>query len=281
MTKDQGHFILFLDFDGVLHPAQLDPERPLFCRMGSLEHLMQRIPGLRIVVSSSWRETRSLKALRELFPASVRNRVIGRTPVQVPVELLPTRLWSYVREAECTAWMRRRSHLVGVPPGSDAWMALDDESWRFSPDCAHLVLTDGRVGLTDEAVEELIGRAAVFGARPIEPRRTGAPHRTNREAEMHGEPGQCLWTVWADYFATGEGRTFFGHISHARNEDEARTQFARAFDPFFLQGAGSSKGVVRNEVTHQLWSEQALKWLESLERRGNVEATSRIHINLS
>ena len=92
---------------------------------------------------------------------------------------------------------------------------------------------------------------------------------------------QCLWTVWADYFATGEGRTILGLICSASSPQDARQRFGEVFDPFYVPGCDVEKGVVRNEATQFLWSSAALTALEELGPRASVEATSRIHCNLS
>jgi hypothetical protein len=46
--------ILFLDFDGVMHPASYSKARQSFCYAPWLEAVVAKHP-LRIVVSSSWR----------------------------------------------------------------------------------------------------------------------------------------------------------------------------------------------------------------------------------
>ena len=91
----------------------------------------------------------------------------------------------------------------------------------------------------------------------------------------------CLWTVWADYFATGEGRTILGLICSASSPQDARQRFGEVFDPFYVLGCDVEKGVVRNETTQFLWSGAALDALEALDPRASVEANSRIHFNLS
>lgn len=56
--------ILFLDFDGVMHPVnQVD----LFCREEHLARVLRDFPGIDIVISSSWRETHTLKNMKTFF----------------------------------------------------------------------------------------------------------------------------------------------------------------------------------------------------------------------
>lgn len=162
--------ILFLDFDGVLHPQEAQQEQ-LFTRTPLLEALLREHLTVRVVISSSWREIFDLPALREHFSPDIAARIIDVTPVRVTNEQLPGPLWSYVREGECWAWMHRNR------PEGTPWIALDDQAWRFSPQCPQLVLTDPAVGLDAWVVERLgqlmannvagsgPGRAADVGAQ--------------------------------------------------------------------------------------------------------------------
>jgi len=53
--------IIFLDFDGVLHPDGVG----LFSRLPLLESFLSRMPEAEIVVSSTWREDHTLDELRQ------------------------------------------------------------------------------------------------------------------------------------------------------------------------------------------------------------------------
>ena len=69
--------ILFLDFDGVLH-GEWDA---LFSKRELFEHYLQQMPQVDIVISSTWRELYSLERLKEHFHISLRDRIIGVTPI--------------------------------------------------------------------------------------------------------------------------------------------------------------------------------------------------------
>jgi len=58
--------ILFLDFDGVLHP--MNRATGVFSLLPHFEQVMRDYPGVDIVVSSTWRETYSIEELRSVFP---------------------------------------------------------------------------------------------------------------------------------------------------------------------------------------------------------------------
>jgi HAD domain in Swiss Army Knife RNA repair proteins len=80
--------ILFLDFDGVLHPdaAFLDKGRPVLRAEGELfmwtPHLVEALaphPHIRIVLSTSWVRVRGFNRARNALPEPLRKRVIGAT----------------------------------------------------------------------------------------------------------------------------------------------------------------------------------------------------------
>ena len=78
--------ILFLDVDGVLHPLIPRKDRPAseaaqLSYLPRLAGVLSQHPDIRIVISSTWRVTRTLDQLRTLFPLSLQHRLIGVTPV--------------------------------------------------------------------------------------------------------------------------------------------------------------------------------------------------------
>lgn len=105
--------ILFLDFDGVLHPLMAKDDQH-FCFMPRLACVLREYPHVRVVVTSSWRLRRSLDVLKAFFPADVREQVVGMTPVE---ESLSHQVGS--REQAALAWLD--IHEPGAP-----WLALDD-----------------------------------------------------------------------------------------------------------------------------------------------------------
>jgi hypothetical protein len=62
--------LLFLAFDGVLHPA-LDATEPDSCRLPLLESVRRAAPRVRIVIASTWREAFPLDELPGLFAPSI------------------------------------------------------------------------------------------------------------------------------------------------------------------------------------------------------------------
>jgi hypothetical protein len=110
--------ILFLDFDGVLHPLFTRPELPPeesrpFCYLPRFAAVLRDYPSVEIVISSTWRLKRDLEQLREPFPHDLRPRVIDTTPHLFDDERFGA------RQREALHWLAL--HRPGSP-----WIALDD-----------------------------------------------------------------------------------------------------------------------------------------------------------
>ena len=85
--------ILFLDFDGVLHPCGC-ATKDYLCALPRLVNFLQepQHAHIEIVITSAWRTNdsfengvfkfalRPLEELRQHFPEDIRHRVIGMTP---------------------------------------------------------------------------------------------------------------------------------------------------------------------------------------------------------
>lgn len=72
--------ILFLDFDGVMHPEFCN-ESKHFMHRDTFETVMRSAPQVELVISSTWRQKRSLDVLKTLFSHDVASRIIGTTPL--------------------------------------------------------------------------------------------------------------------------------------------------------------------------------------------------------
>ena len=90
-----------------------------------------------------------------------------------------------------------------------------------------------------------------------------------------------LWTVWQDYFATGEGRTLMACIAYAKNEEEAIAAFGRHFNPYYALGANALEGVHENEVTQALFTPRTLDSAKELEGRAMLQLAGSFHFNFS
>lgn len=133
--------ILFVDFDGVLHPQN---KGAVFTCTNVLWAILRLHPELRVVISSSWRWDRSLENMKRLMTANggedLACRIVGATPK------LRHTIYAGCRQIECEAWLQtnRLSEM--------AWLALDDMPELFDSGTPHLYLVDPRLGLTEADV---------------------------------------------------------------------------------------------------------------------------------
>lgn len=147
--------ILFLDFDGVLHPqhdGEPTPEDRVFCHLHRFETIMRDFPMVEIVISSMWRYQFSLDELRARFSPDIADRIIDATPQteRTEGEYLPAR-----REGEILDWLAAAGR-EGSP-----WIAIDDAAWQFQQHRDKLVACTWYVGMDDTTETQL--RAALAG----------------------------------------------------------------------------------------------------------------------
>jgi hypothetical protein len=144
--------ILFLDFDGVLHPNRLT--EPDFSRLPKLLDILRACPHVDVVFSTSWREIYTPAELLQFISngggEDLLHRFIGINP-SVLREAGAFYTGTYFRrERECQLW------LAGNGQQHRYWLALDDIADSFSPTCANLYVTDEHTGLTDADVLKIV-----------------------------------------------------------------------------------------------------------------------------
>jgi hypothetical protein len=143
--------VLFLDIDGVLHPAICYDTTQLLSRLPILEEVLRQRPGVDVIISSTWRIERTLSDLRALFAPDIESRIISVTPRWQDFQDEAS-FGTYVRQCEIEHWMRNSSRAW------ESWVALDDQAHLFQPFCKNLVRTDPDLGLTDESCALLLKR---------------------------------------------------------------------------------------------------------------------------
>lgn len=145
--------ILFLDFDGVLHPDPCNARSILFCHLPRLESVLRDFADVQIVISSTWRTAHTLNDLKAYFSPDIAPRIIGVTPSwrDLP-DLLKTIGHTYVRQVEIEGWLRA----LGRP--WEKWIAIDDKAYWFKPFLPNLIRTDARFGLADDVIDKLRAR---------------------------------------------------------------------------------------------------------------------------
>nr|WP_173267153.1 HAD domain-containing protein [Pseudomonas sp. LM8] len=157
--------IVFLDFDGVLHPdavylrlngqVELRAEGALFMWADRLAEALQPHPGVRIVLSTSWVRNIGFHRARKALPADLADRVVGATWHSVMGKGWP----DYIPWDNQTRFEQIAAYLSRLP-APVPWLAIDDDD-RGWPDAqrSNLVHTDGMLGLSAADVQaELISR---------------------------------------------------------------------------------------------------------------------------
>ena len=134
--------IIFLDFDGVLHPDGIGK----FSQLPLFERYLSEMPEAEVVVSSTWREDHTLDQLRGFFSSSHQNRISGVTPSLGDGYDLGG------RQKEIQAYLTS----AGQSDENCKWVALDDIPMFFEDTCKNLVLTDSSKGFTEQEGEQLI-----------------------------------------------------------------------------------------------------------------------------
>lgn len=157
--------VLFLDFDGVLHPLGLQVEagrfvngkpvaKPVqvdyFCWLGLLEELLAQHPDVGLVAHTSWRESHTEEALGD-YLGPLRARYLGATRADLP------------KYESVLHWVR------GHPQVKD-YRILDDAQAEFphdpvedrlgdvkespyGPAVAEFILCDYRTGIAEPGVQ--------------------------------------------------------------------------------------------------------------------------------
>jgi hypothetical protein len=129
--------LVYLDFDGVLHPAS-PVMGDLFSRAYLLEPIVEKT-DLQIVISSSWRFTHSLEKLQRSLPTSIGQLVIGTTSSAI--------IGKYPRFQEIQNYLTTH--------GTADWRALDDSYWEFPSPCPTLIRCNPNTGVSDKQILEL------------------------------------------------------------------------------------------------------------------------------
>jgi hypothetical protein len=124
--------ILFLDFDGVLHPLNSTKER-LFCNVRYLEKSLEGA-SCKIVITSNWRLTHSIDMLRKLLPKKISELIIGATDITTGVR--------HRRFKEIQDYLN--TYIDSSPVD---WRAIDDIPQDFPIECGNLIHCDSNFGM--------------------------------------------------------------------------------------------------------------------------------------
>jgi len=130
--------LLFLDFDGVLHPTSARGPG-LLSKAPLLEAIINE--DCRIILSTSWRFQHSLEELCAKLPESVSLKVIGMTGAAY--------IGKHPRYYEIISYLSQLDH----KPAD--WRALDDAYWEFPVGCPELIRCNPNTGITEREIDLL------------------------------------------------------------------------------------------------------------------------------
>lgn len=133
--------IIFLDFDGVTHPA---PACDNYFRKRNLEALILAIMEVdaSIVITSTWRLDKTLVDLTQLL-GGLSSRVIGTTPE------IDDPFMRYVRQCEVEKYLKDSGQ------GDILWVAIDDTPAFYAPS-APVYVTNPLTGFIEQDIEPFI-----------------------------------------------------------------------------------------------------------------------------
>ncbi len=131
--------ILFLDFDGVLHPWGC-PRDEYFCYLPTLEGVLRDYTYVEIVICSDWRFTHSMEELRGKFSPDIALRVRGQTPSLTT----GTGKLSGLRRREATKFLQANNLDL------TRWCALDDWSQLWEPIDRRIIVCGNEFGEGEE-----------------------------------------------------------------------------------------------------------------------------------
>jgi len=145
--------IIFLDFDGVLHPFFPRKDLPaeenqLFSYLPRLEGVLRDFPALKIVIASSWRINRPWENVINAFSLDITARIIGTTPVLIQKEPPYRR---HLRYEEILNFLNNNNLSAAQ------WIALDDDPELYPANCQYLILcADGFHDAEEKSLREVL-----------------------------------------------------------------------------------------------------------------------------
>jgi hypothetical protein len=152
--------LIFLDFDGVLHPffplpGLSDAENAHFSSVRGFEQAIRRSPEpIEIVIASTWRNKENLFELRSHFARDIASKIIGVTP-RVGSGSGPG-----ARQREVEAWLEANNR-QGEP-----WIGVDDYPELYDAGatvvCCHDKFDDRETALLLEAVADPVAYAEKY-----------------------------------------------------------------------------------------------------------------------
>lgn len=134
---------VFIDFDGCMHTYSSDARCDL---AKNLKIIVKAFPDIKFVFSTSWSEYQPFERLLSYMPADIESYFVGNTTITKGYEC------KHVRYLECKEWLKHHD-----PECNDnEWIAIDDNSYLFPPECSNLFLCDPKIGFSEEVANQFV-----------------------------------------------------------------------------------------------------------------------------
>ncbi|WP_405045766.1 HAD domain-containing protein [Pseudomonas aeruginosa] len=160
MSKlSSSDLVLFLDFDGPLHPdavfrtrhaMELRAPGQLFMHAPLLVEILKVFPEVKISLSTSWSRTLGFRRARACLPTELQTRTVSST--------WHSRMPRWPLQGYDTATRFEQIGAAVRTAGLTRWVALDDDplsSWPDTgPEREHLVLCDSVAGLAEPRIQQ-------------------------------------------------------------------------------------------------------------------------------
>lgn len=125
--------LLFLDFDGVLHPED-DIKTSFFCNMPYFLDFLQHFPEVEIVLHTTWLLESSLAQLKKNFPEEIQYKIIDScTPTQFD---------------DNGGYLDIKNFINNKYPHS-TWLAINDKKHLFIDHFDKVFFCESIIGLDD------------------------------------------------------------------------------------------------------------------------------------
>ena len=134
--------IIFLDFDGVLHPVLCNPEK-FFSRREEFENTIRKLENVEIVISSSWRHQYEFEELVNFFSLDIQRLISGCT--RSVLESKVTKRYDEIMD-----------YLIHYDREDEEWIAIDDSREEFPENCPNLILCNRHKGFDVESAASLV-----------------------------------------------------------------------------------------------------------------------------
>jgi len=132
--------IIFLDFDGVLHPVGTNLKN-FFSSSKEFFNIIKN-SNIFIVITSSWQFDSNYSQIKSKFPKEITKKIIGETGIKYEGTK------SRIREIE---YFLSQNNLQNID-----WIALDDQPNKFVKNFNKLIICEPKTGITRLQINKIL-----------------------------------------------------------------------------------------------------------------------------